>query len=83
LQTYNADNPSNATIPYIIFKTLEEPNVLPYNKANDDIICSVEFVNPALDYALAKGEIDEEYYKTHAPSFTADNVTFNVQGTSS
>jgi len=82
LQDYNEDNPSNATIPYMIFKT-KSPDILPYNKANEDVICSIEFVNPALDYALAKGDINEVYYKKHAPSFTADEVTINVQGTSS
>ena len=82
LQDYNEDNPSNATIPYMIFKT-KSPDILPFNKANEDVICSIEFVNPALDYALAKGEIDEIYYKKHAPSFTADEVAINVQGTSS
>lgn len=82
LQDYNDDNPSNATIPYMIFKT-KSPDILPFNKANEDVICSIEFVNPALDYALAKGEINESYYKKHAPSFTADEVTINVQGTSS
>jgi hypothetical protein len=82
LQDYNDDNPSNATIPYMIFKT-KAPDQLPFNKANADVICSIEFVNPALDYALLREEIDEDYYKKHAPSFTADEVTINVQGTSS
>ena len=82
LQDYNDDNPSNATIPYMIFKT-KSPDILPFNKANEDVICSIEFVNPALDYALAKGEINESYYKKHAPSFTVDEVAINVQGTSS
>ena len=82
LRDYNEDNPSNATIPYMVFKT-KSPDILPFNKSNEDVICSIEFVNPALDYALAKGEIDEIYYKKHAPSFTADEVSINVQGTSS
>lgn len=82
LISYNTDNPGNATIPYMVFKTVA-PDILPYNKANDDVICSIDFVNPALDYALSKGEIDEAYYKKHAPSFSAENVTINVQGTSS
>ena len=82
LQDYNDNHPDNATIPYIIFKT-KAPDILPFNKANDDIICSIEFVNPALDYALIKGDVDEDYYKKHAPSFTADDVPINVQGTSS
>lgn len=82
LQDYNRANPDNATIPYMIFKT-KAPDQLPFNKANADVICSIEFVNPALDYALLREEIDEDYYKKHAPSFTADEVTINVQGTSS
>ena len=83
LISYNADNPGNATIPYMIFKTVASDDILPYNNANEDVTCSIEFVNPALDYALNKGEIDEAYYKKHAPSFSADNITINVQGTSS
>lgn len=82
LISYNEDNPSNATIPYIIFKTTSS-NYLPYNKANEDVMCDIKFVNPALDHALALGQIDEEYYKKHAPSFQATDVTLNVQGTSS
>lgn len=83
LISYNMDNPSNATIPYVIFKTKDDDNLLPYNKANADVICDVKFTNPALDYALSVGEIDEEYYKKHAPSFLAEDVVLNVQGTSS
>ena len=39
LISYNTDNPGNATIPYMVFKTVA-PDILPYNKANDDVICS-------------------------------------------
>ena len=80
---YNTNNPSNATIPYIIFKTKKSPDLLPYNKANEDVICDIKFVNPGLDYALDLGEIDTDYYKKHAPSFQATDVNLNVQGTSS
>ena len=83
LISYNNDNPDNATIPYMIFKTTKAPDLLPYNKANDDVICDIKFVNPGLDHALALGLINEEYYKKHAPSFLATGVTLNVQGTSS
>lgn len=83
LITYNTDNPGNATIPYIVFKTKDAPDVLPFNKANADIKVDIDFVNPALDYALAIGEIDEDYYIKHAPSFTVEDVSLNVQGTSS
>ena len=83
LITYNENNPDNATIPYIVFKTKKAPDVLPFNKANADILVDIQFVNPGLDYALALGTIDEAYYKKHAPSFLATDVTLNVQGTSS
>lgn len=83
LITYNENNPDNATIPYIVFKTKKAPDVLPFNKANADILVDIQFVNPGLDYALALGTIDEAYYKKHAPSFLATDVSLNVQGTSS
>jgi hypothetical protein len=80
---YNNTNRANATIPYIIFKTKKNDDILPYNKDNPDVICDIEFKNPALDYAFDIGEVTEEEYKTHAPSFLAKDVTINVQGTSS
>ena len=83
LINYNTDNPDNATIPYVIFKTNSAPDILPFNKANEDVTCDIEFVNPALDHALNLGLINEEYYKKHAPSFIASGVKLNVQGTSS
>lgn len=83
LISYNEDNPDNATIPYIVFKTKKAPDLLPYNKANADVVCDIKFVNPGLDHALALGTIDEIFYKKHAPSFLATDVTLNVQGTSS
>jgi hypothetical protein len=83
LITYNSEHPTNTTIPYIIFKTTEAPDILPYNKDNADVICDIKFVNPALDYALTTNVIDEAFYKTHAPSFSATGVPINVQGTSS
>jgi hypothetical protein len=36
-----------------------------------------------LDRALDKGEITAWYYYTHSPSFFAEKVDINVQGTSS
>ena len=80
---YNTENPDNPTMPYIIFKTNKSPDVLPFNKANDDVICDIKFVNPPLDHALDLGIITEDYYKKHAPSFLASGVPLNVQGTSS
>lgn len=83
LITYNTEHPTNTTIPYIIFKTKAAPDILPYNKDNADVMCDIEFVNPALDYALSTGAIDKNYYKKHAPSFVATDIPLNVQGTSS
>ena len=86
LVKYNAENPENCTIPYIVFKTKSEPNVLPFNKENDDIMVDITFTNVAADYKLkmsTKSDSDIEEYLKHAPSFIAKDVKLNVQGTSS
>lgn len=86
LVKYNKDNPENCTIPYIVFKTKSEPNVLPFNKDNDDIVVDITFTNVAADYKLkmsAKTDSDIREYLKHAPSFFAADVNLNVQGTSS
>lgn len=48
------DDPDNYTMPYIIFDT----DVLSYSKGNKRYI-SVEFVNPALERAYSKGQLEE------------------------
>ena len=55
---------------------------LPYYKGNNRYV-KIEFVNPALDEALEKGIITEEFYYSHSPSYVAVGVDINVQGTSS
>ena len=80
---YNEKYQDNTTIPYVIFETTAAPNILPFNKANADVICNIEFVNPALDASFSRRQINEETYKKNAPSFKAENVSLNVQGTSS
>ena len=82
---YNTNNPANATIPYIVFKTHggDDHDMLPYNKANKSVFCDIKFTNPALDYALELGEITTNEYLQKAPSFIATSVDLNVQGTSS
>ena len=83
LKDYNLKNSANQTIPYIIFKTKRAPNVLPFNKSNDDILCDITFVNPAADQKLDREEITVDEYLKQAPSFLATDVSLNVQGTSS
>ena len=82
---YNTNNPASATIPYIVFKTHggDDHDMLPYNKANESVLCDIKFTNPALDYALELGEITTSEYLQKAPSFIATSVDLNVQGTSS
>ena len=55
---------------------------LPYYKGNSRYV-KIEFVNPALDEALAKGIITEDYYYTHSPSYVVVGAEIDVQGTSS
>ena len=86
LVKYNEENPENCTIPYIVFKTKSSPDVLPFNKNNDDVMVDILFKNVAADFKLAnsaKSASDIEEYLKHAPSFEAKDVRFNVQGTSS
>lgn len=86
LVKYNEENPENCTIPYIVFKTKSNPDVLPFNKENDDIMVDILFKNVAADFKLAnsaKSASDIEEYLKHAPSFEAKDVRLNVQGTSS
>ena len=86
LVKYNEENPENCTIPYIVFKTKSNPDVLPFNKNNDDVMVDILFKNVAADFKLAnsaKSASDIEEYLKHAPSFEAKDVRFNVQGTSS
>ena len=83
---YNRTHPDEQTMPYAVFEImqLDDQNreTLPYKKG-DNRVCKVTFVNPAADRALELGEIDEQYYYTHSPSFESYGVDINVQGTSS
>ena len=87
LLTYNEEHPEALSMPYAVWK-IEDPNFLgddrlPFIKKGGTRLGSLTFVNPSLDQALENGEITEEFYYTHSPSFTANTVTFDVQGTSS
>ena len=86
LVEYNASHPEAPTMPYAVFEIMKKDDkgreTLPYYKG-DNRVCKVTFINPCADQALLKGEIDEKYYYTHAPSFESYGVDINVQGTSS
>lgn len=83
LLSYNENHPDELSMPYATWQITDGENEnLPYKKGNNRA-CTIEFVNPSLDKALADGTIDEWFYYTHSPSFKADNVDINVQGTSS
>jgi len=89
LVQYNAEHPDAPTMPYAVIdmtKLSEADRELPHFKGGNKNV-TIEFVNPTADYLLSlgpeKGGISEYEYYTHCPSFTADNVDLNVQGTSS
>lgn len=84
LVQYNEDHPDELTMPYAVWKIKDSNRAekLPYFKG-DGCKVDITFVNPTLDRALEKGDIDEWYYYTHSPSFIATDVDIDVQGTSS
>jgi len=83
LVKYNQDHPSDPTMPYMVIDMSGgEDTDLPCYKGNKKKV-RIEFTNPVADYKLSAGEITPFQYYTHCPSFVADNVELNVQGTSS
>ena len=83
LVKYNKDHPDTPTMPYAVWQITDGTDeMLSYKKGNNRA-ATVEFVNPPLDNALANEEITPWYYYTHCPSFYAEKVDLNVQGTSS
>ncbi len=88
LLDYNASHPDDPTMPYAVIDmtATAQGTDLPYAKGNKRQV-RIEFTNPVADYLLSqpsnKGGISSLRYYTHCPSFTADNVEIDVQGTSS
>lgn len=84
LVEYNEEHPDNLTMPYLVIDSSGTPSddELPHFKGGNKKV-RIEFVNPTADKLLADGAITPLQYYTHCPSFTADNVDLNVQGTSS
>lgn len=83
LVDYNEEHQDAPSMPYATWEITDGTDeLLPWKKGNKRK-ATVEFVNAPLDAALAREEIDEWYYYTHSPSFIANNVEIDVQGTSS
>lgn len=82
--TYNATHPDNLLMPYLVIETTDPVDErLPYFKDGGDAWkVNIEFKNPALDAAYAKGLVTADY-NFKCPSFKATGVNLNVQGTSS
>ena len=84
LVKYNTDHPSDPTMPYCVIDmtATSQGTDLPHYKGAKRAV-RIEFTNPVADYLLNSGQITPLKYYTHCPSFSADNVELNVQGTSS
>lgn len=84
LLKYNKDHPDDPTMPYAVIDMTKTPQGtdLPHFKGANRAV-RIEFTNPVADYLLETGQITPYEYYTHCPSYVADNVDLNVQGTSS
>lgn len=88
LIAYNTTHAASPTMPYVVIDMTGETSTgnveLPYAKTAKGIDGTrIEFTNPSADYLLATGQITDWQYYTRSPSYTANNVNINVQGTSS
>ena len=84
---YNEDHPDQTIMPYAVVEVHEPEDgqfLLPYVKGGKKAV-SVEFVNPALEYAYENGLVDDATYMKSAPSyyFCSNAKSIDVQGTSS
>ena len=88
LLKYNRDHPDDPTMPYMVIDMSgNDDKDLPCFKGDKKNV-RIEFTNPVADYLLSlpadnTQRITPFQYYTHCPSFSADNVEINVQGTSS
>ena len=81
--TYNANHPDQLLQPYAILECVDKTeDKLPFVKGGKKKV-NVTFVNPSLEQAYNDGKITDEDYLCGAPSFQAENIEFDVQGTSS
>ena len=80
---YNRLHPDQLLQPYAVLECIDKTeDKLPYVKDGKKDV-NVTFVNPSLDYAYNNKLISDEEYLCGAPSFYAENIKFDVQGTSS
>ena len=88
LLKYNRDHPDDPTMPYMVIDMSSSDDTdLPCYKGDKKKV-HIEFTNPVADYLVNlpsdnPNRITSFQYYTHCPSFTADSVELNVQGTSS
>ena len=88
LLQYNENHPDSPTMPYMVIdlsgETSSGNSELPNAKTAKGIDgTGITFVNPTGDRLLETEEITPWEYYTSCPSYTAQNVNINVQGTSS
>lgn len=88
LLNYNETHKNSPTMPYIVIDMTRETSTgnteLPYAKTAAGIDGTrIEFTNPTADYLLSTEQISQWDYYTRCPSYSANNVNINVQGTSS
>lgn len=80
---YNKNHPDELLYPYAVLeRTPGGDDLLPFVKDGEKKV-NVTFVNPTLDKLYNDKKISDEQYLCGAPSFYAENVPFDVQGTSS
>ena len=83
MRDYNAAHPDSPLQAYAVLECVDKTeDLLPYIKGGKKKV-NVTFVNPSLDYAYKEGLITGEKYLLSCPSYEAQNVQFDVQGTSS
>ena len=83
MRDYNAAHPESPLQSYAVLECVDKTeDLLPYVKGGKKNV-NVIFVNPSLDYAYDNDEIGGAEYLRGCPSFTASNIPFDVQGTSS
>lgn len=82
---YNNKHKEAPLMPYAIIETTDINHELPYKKieTGDAWTVNATFINPYLDYLWESGQVDEDTYIHSCPSYTAEGVDLNVQGTSS
>lgn len=84
LLEFNANHQDSPSMPYAVIDmtATEQGTDLPHYKGANRAV-RIEFTNPTADYLLSIGQCTPWEYYTRCPSYAADNVDLNVQGTSS